>query len=174
MQELLSSLLNCVRAAQGKNDADRRALQGVHIGIQTGLLQHLSAETVCEDDCEHLVTVLVDLGQDSRREAGILIQLALRAFDAGAVCVLRLVVQLLQQPPSNYDAGNYSADCCIPSTNDVKSSPLSKVAVQMTTLSLLPSPLMRMKWWSTLWTQNGSHNMAHRSWACCVMSECKR
>ena len=85
----------------------------MYTGVQTGLLQHLSAEAVCEDDCEHIMTVLVDNGQDSRREAGILIQHALRAFDAGAVCVLRLVLQLLQQPPSDYDAGNHPADCSV-------------------------------------------------------------
>ena len=109
VQELVASLLSCVRAAQGKNDAHRRALQGVYMDIQMVLLQHLSTETVCENDGEEIVALLVDQGQDSVREAGIMIQLALKAFDAGAVCALRLVPQLLHQPPSNYDAGNYPA-----------------------------------------------------------------
>ncbi len=82
-------------------EPSRACIPGVS---RLALLRHMSAEAVSEDDCEHIVTLLVDKGQDSGREAGTLIQHALGAFDAGAVCALRLVPQLLQQPPSDYDA----------------------------------------------------------------------
>lgn len=81
----------------------------MYMDVQAALLQRLSAETLCEDDCEQIVALLVAQGQDSVQEAGTLIQLALKAFDAGVVCALRLIPQLLHQPPSNYDAGNHPA-----------------------------------------------------------------
>ena len=109
MQELIAALLICVRAAQGKDDANRKSLQGMYMGIQMALLRYISTEAVCEDDCELIVTLLVDKGQDGGREAGPLIQLALGAFDAGAVCALRLIPQLLQQPPSDHSAGDRPA-----------------------------------------------------------------
>ena len=98
-----------MRAAQGRDDANRKALQGIYLGIQMALIRYMSTEAVSEDDCEHIVTLLVDKGQDSGHEAGTLIQLALGAFDAGAVCALRLIPQLLQQPPSDYSAGDHPA-----------------------------------------------------------------
>ena len=109
LQELIATLLSCVRSAQGRDDANGKALQGMYTGIQMALLRYIRTEAVSEDDCELIVTLLVDKGQDSGREAGPLVQLALEAFDAGAVCALRLIPQLLQQPPSDHSAGGHPA-----------------------------------------------------------------
>lgn len=83
------------------------------VAFQNALLSHISTGAVAEEDCEHIVSLLADQGLDSGHEASALNQHVLTAFDAGAVCALRLIPQLLlQRSAADSDPGARSA--CAP------------------------------------------------------------
>ena len=83
------------------------------VAFQKALLSHISTDAVAEEDCEHIVSLLADQGLDSGHEASALNQHVLTAFDAGAVCALRLIPQLLlQRSDADSDPGARSA--CAP------------------------------------------------------------
>lgn len=72
-------------------------MQGMCVAFQKALLSHISTDALAEEECEHIVSLLADKGLDSGHEASALTQHVLTAFDAGAVCALRLIPQLLLQ-----------------------------------------------------------------------------
>jgi hypothetical protein len=98
--------MTCLRAAHGKGDGQEKALQEMQVAFRRLCCLHITTAAVEEEDCEHIVSLLVDQQLDSGREASALTQHAVKAFDAGAVCALRLIPHLLlQQSATDLDSG---------------------------------------------------------------------